>query len=47
MKYKPEPNLWDYFVTLFTLTFYPFGIIMMHSHLQLILKDQRIDNKQK
>lgn len=41
---KPDPNLWDYFVTLFTLTFYPFGIIMMHSHLQLILKDQRIGN---
>ena len=39
---KPEPNLWDYFVTLFTLTFYPFGIIMMHSHLQLILKDHNI-----
>jgi hypothetical protein len=39
---KPQPNLLDYFVTLFTLTFYPFGLLMMHSHLQLILKDQKI-----
>jgi hypothetical protein len=39
---KPQPNLWDYFITLFTLTFYPFGIVMLHSHLQLILKEQKI-----
>lgn len=39
---KPEPNLWDYFVTIFTLSFYPFGLLMMHSHLRLILKDQKI-----
>jgi hypothetical protein len=41
---KPEPNLLDYFVTLFTLSFYPFGIIMLHSHLQLILRDQQINS---
>ena len=39
---KPHPNLWNYFVTLLTLGFYPFGILMLHSHLQLILRDQKI-----
>ncbi len=33
-----QPNLWDYFVTIFMLSFYPFGLLMMHSHLRLILK---------
>ncbi len=39
---KSQPNLWDYFVTVFTLSFYPFGLLMMHSHLRLILKKQKI-----
>lgn len=37
---QSNPNLWDYFGTLFTLGFGPFGLLIMHSHLQLILKDQ-------
>ncbi len=44
---KPEPNLWDYFVTVFTLSFYPFGLLMMHSHLRLILRDQKIIEEKK
>lgn len=39
---KSKPNLLDYFVTLFSLSFYPFGIIMMHSHLRLIIREQGI-----
>ena len=35
-----QPNIWDYFGTLFTLGFGPLGLLMMHSHLRLILKDQ-------
>lgn len=42
---KSQPNLWDYFVILFTLSFYPFGLLMMHSHLRLILRDHRIIEK--
>jgi hypothetical protein len=37
---KTRPNLWDYFITMFSLSFFPFGILMLHSHLRLILKDQ-------
>lgn len=39
---KTKPNLWDYFITMFLLSFFPFGILMLHSHLRLILKEQRI-----
>jgi hypothetical protein len=42
---KSKPNLWDYFITVFTLSFYPFGLLMMHSHLRLILKEQMIIEK--
>ncbi|GET23324.1 hypothetical protein [Prolixibacter denitrificans] len=35
-----KPNLWDYFGIIFTLGFGPLGLLMMHSHLRLILKDQ-------
>jgi hypothetical protein len=44
---KSQPNLWDYFVTVFTLSFYPFGLLMMHSHLRLILRDYRIIGERK
>jgi len=44
---KSQPNLWDYFVTAFTLCFYPFGLLMMHSHLRLILKKQKIIEEKK
>ena len=44
---KSQPNLWDYFVTVFTLSFYPFGLLMMHSHLRLILREQKIIGEQK
>ena len=37
-----KPNLWDYFGTFFTLGFGPFGLLMMHSHLRLIMKDQNM-----
>lgn len=36
---KSKPNLWDYFITMCALCFFPFGILMLHSHLRLILKD--------
>ena len=39
---KTKPNLWDYFITMFSLSFFPFGILMLHSHIRLILKDQKI-----
>jgi len=39
---RTKPNLWDYFITMFSLSFFPFGILMLHSHLRLILKDQRM-----
>lgn len=39
---RAKPNLWDYFNTMFSLSFFPFGFLMLHSHLRLILKDQRI-----
>lgn len=39
---KTKPNLWDYFITMFSLSFFPFGILMLHSHLRLILKEHRM-----
>lgn len=37
-----RPNMWDYFGIIFTLGFGPFGLLMMHSHLRMIMKDQYI-----
>ena len=42
---KTQPGIWNYFVTLLTLSIYPFGLLMLHSHLSLILKNQKIIEK--
>lgn len=44
---KPKPTLQNYFVTFFLLQFFPFGILMMHSHLRLILADNSVDSAAK
>jgi hypothetical protein len=37
---KEEPRIIDYFVTMFLLSFFPFGLIIMHAHLRLFLKEK-------
>ncbi len=36
---KGEPRFWDYFVSMFLLSFFPFGLMIMHDHLRLIMKE--------
>ena len=42
---ETSPNLWDYFVTMFLLCFYPFGLMIMHSNIRRILKENKILEK--
>jgi hypothetical protein len=37
---KEEPRIIDYIVTMFLLSFFPFGLIIMHAHLRLFLKEK-------
>ena len=39
---RKSPGIFDYFVTMFLLCFLPFGLLIMHSHLRLILKEKYI-----
>ena len=35
-----EPIFWDYIVTMFLISFFPFGLMIMHSHMRLLKKDK-------
>ena len=35
-----EPVFWDYIATMFLICFFPFGLIIMHSHMRLLQKDK-------
>ncbi len=35
-------NIWDYFIMLFYFCFLPFGLIMLHSHVKILMKDHNI-----
>lgn len=39
---KEIPRIFDYFATMFLLSLFPFGLLIMHSHLRLLLKDRNI-----
>lgn len=41
---KGEPIFFDYVVTFFLLCFFPFGLLIMQSHLRLFLKENQIIN---
>ncbi|MCK9400102.1 MAG: hypothetical protein M0Q51_08945 [Bacteroidales bacterium] len=36
---KNEPRFWDYFISMFLISFFPFGLMIMHDHLRLIMKE--------
>jgi len=36
------PNIFDYFIVLFHLGFYPIGLLMLHSHVRLLMRDENI-----
>ena len=38
------PNVWDYMVTLALLAFFPWGLLIIHSHMRLLLIDHKILN---
>ena len=35
-----EPKFWDYIVTLFLISFFPFGLMIMHAHMRSLRKDK-------
>ena len=39
---KETPRIFDYIVTMFLLNLFPFGLLIMHSHLRLLLKKRNI-----
>lgn len=39
---KEEPKLFDYIVTFFLICFFPFGLLIMQSHLRLFLKENQL-----
>ncbi len=39
---KETPKIFDYIVTMFLLNLFPFGLLIMHSHLRLLLKERNI-----
>jgi len=36
------PGLFDYFIMLFHFGFFPIGLIILHSHVRLMLKDKKL-----
>ncbi|MFB6320866.1 hypothetical protein [Saccharicrinis sp. FJH54] len=42
---KEEPKIFDYIITYFLLGAFPFGILIMHAHIRLILKEHGILRK--
>jgi hypothetical protein len=39
---KSEPRIIDYFITFFLVCFFPFGLLILHSHLRLFLKEHSL-----
>lgn len=40
-----QPVFWDYVVTLFLINFFPFGMMILHSHMKLLKRDKiKVEN---